>query len=109
MSAAHPVRAVARSIPLALALLVAAPVTTLLARQAAAAVRAARTDVQVSGTITDAATGRAIEGAQVFAQGTGIGAVSDSGGRYRLIVPRVAQGTTLVIVARRIGYASVQR
>src|SRR5688572_22364799 len=40
---------------------------------------------RITGTVTDATTGAAVEGVQVFAEGTGYGAVSQANGRYFII------------------------
>ena len=56
---------------------------------------------RITGTVTDATTGAAVEGVQVFAEGTGYGAVSQANGRYFII--NVPPGL-YTLVARRVGY-----
>lgn len=61
---------------------------------------------KITGTVTDAETGRPIEGAQVTLVGTGRGAITGSNGRYFII--SVTPGT-YAVQARRIGYQSEER
>jgi Ca-activated chloride channel family protein len=114
MSAVPPARALARALPLVLVLVAAAPVADhsppLGARPDPATTRDARRfDVLLVGTVKDASTGRPIEGAQVLVQGGGKGTVTAASGTYQLLVPGIARGAKLVVVARRIGYQNVER
>lgn len=60
----------------------------------------------VAGRVTDARSGLAIGGATVEIQGTRLGAITSIDGRYRIaVVPAGEQ----IVVARRIGYASLRR
>ena len=56
----------------------------------------------IAGTVTDRNTHQPVPGAQIVVQGTQLGALSNSDGRFRI---RGATGT-VSLVARRIGYAS---
>ncbi len=56
----------------------------------------------VSGTVTDAATGNALPGANVVIEGTDLGAAADAGGNYS--IANVPTGAT--ITASMIGYTS---
>lgn len=56
---------------------------------------------RIEGTITDIKTGEPLPGANVFIQGTNLGAASDLKGKY--FIPNVPAGT-YTIVARYIGY-----
>ncbi len=60
----------------------------------------------VTGTVTDAASGLSIAGAQVSVTGTTLGAVTDAEGRYR--ITGLAPGEVHLRV-RRIGYAGSER
>lgn len=60
---------------------------------------------QITGTVTDSASGRPLEGVQVVVFGTGVGAVTGPDGRYGLVV----RTGTHVLEARRIGYTSARR
>ncbi|HEU4569040.1 MAG TPA: TonB-dependent receptor [Gemmatimonadales bacterium] len=71
------------------------------ARPAAAQVNGA-----ITGQVTDAMTGRGVAGAQVRILGSAQGALTDSGGRYRLREMHPGTWTVLVI---RIGYRQVRR
>ncbi|MDB4887578.1 MAG: TonB-dependent outer membrane protein SusC/RagA [Gemmatimonadetes bacterium] len=60
----------------------------------------------VTGTVTDAASHQPVAAAQVIVVGTGIGAVTDAQGHYRLVgVP----AGSVRIRARRIGYGSTDQ
>ena len=60
----------------------------------------------VAGRVTDARSGLAVAGASVEIQGTRLGALTSIDGRYRIaVVPAGEQ----IVVARRIGYASLRR
>lgn len=61
---------------------------------------------KITGVVTDAGTGQPIEGAQVFIQGTGLGAITQSNGRFFII--SVPPGT-YTVAARRLGYQSVEQ
>lgn len=75
----------------------------LLAASAAAAQAATGS---VAGRVTDSRSGLGLAGTAVEIQGTRLGAITAADGRYRLaVVPAGAQ----VVVARRIGYASLRR
>jgi hypothetical protein len=60
---------------------------------------------KLTGVVTDAQSGVALEGAQLILQGTGITALTGSNGRYFLV--NVPPGTYTVLV-RRIGYSSAE-
>jgi hypothetical protein len=60
---------------------------------------------KITGVVTDAGSGQPIEGAQVFVQGTGLGAVTGSNGRYFILS---VQPGVYTVAARRIGYQSVE-
>ena len=64
--------------------------------------------VVVSGKVTDASTGQPIEGVQVRLAGTGVGAVTAATGGYQMLIPSQLRGKTIVLAARRIGYASLE-
>lgn len=72
----------------------------------AAPALAAQVNGAITGRVTDAATGRALSGAQVRILGTGQGAATDTGGRFR--VREVRPGVWTVVVVR-IGYKQVRR
>src|SRR5262245_45760304 len=60
----------------------------------------------VTGRVTDTRTGLALGGAAVAIQGSTLGAATGADGSYRIVgVPAGSQ----VVVARRIGYASLRR
>ncbi|MBD3289061.1 TonB-dependent receptor [candidate division KSB1 bacterium] len=56
---------------------------------------------KIVGTVKDAKTGDALPGANIFIEGTSLGAASDVNGNY--FIPRVPAGT-FALVARYIGY-----
>jgi outer membrane receptor protein involved in Fe transport len=60
---------------------------------------------KITGVVTDAGTGQPVEGAQVFIQGTGLGAVTGGNGRYFILS---VQPGTYTVTARRIGFQSVE-
>ncbi|HKV52380.1 MAG TPA: SusC/RagA family TonB-linked outer membrane protein [Gemmatimonadaceae bacterium] len=64
---------------------------------------AVRAQGLVAGYVTDKASHQPIAGAQLFVQGTTLGALTDASGHFRI---RGAEGTTVNLIARRIGYAS---
>lgn len=73
---------------------------------AASGVAAQAATGSVAGRVTDARSGLGLAGTAVEIQGTRLGAITAADGRYRLaVVPAGAQ----VVVARRIGYASLRR
>jgi TonB-linked SusC/RagA family outer membrane protein len=81
---------------------------TLLALSAAAT--SAQAQVVITGRVTDAG-GNAIPGANVVvpALGIGVGANTNVSGTYTVTVPDAAAGRSVVITARRIGFAPVSR
>jgi hypothetical protein len=64
-------------------------------------------DGLIAGLVVDAKTGEPIEGATVRLEGTKIGALTDSVGRFRFDAPN-ANAPDLVLVFERIGYDSVR-
>lgn len=74
----------------------------------AAAASAVAEDVQgsLTGTVTDASSGRSLSAAQVFIQGTGLGSLTNAGGRYLIVNVPVGQHTLRVEL---IGYGSVEQ
>ncbi len=60
----------------------------------------------ITGRVIDVATGRAVSGAQVRILGTGQGAATDTGGRFR--VREVRPGSWTMVV-QRIGYRGLRR
>ncbi|UCH10603.1 MAG: SusC/RagA family TonB-linked outer membrane protein [Fidelibacterota bacterium] len=63
----------------------------------------------ISGTVTDAETGDALPGANVFIDALNLGAAADADGTFRIVVPaRLARGQDVVILARFIGYRSAE-
>ena len=63
------------------------------------------TSGKVTGVVTDAQTGEPLAGAQVYIEGTGLGALSSDNGRYFIInVPP----STYVLVAELLGYQTVR-
>ncbi len=60
----------------------------------------------VAGRVTDARSGLGLGGTSVEVQGTRLGAITAADGRYRIAVVPAGE---LVVVARRIGYASLRR
>ncbi len=72
---------------------------------AASSVEAQITSGKITGVVTDAQTGEALAGAQVYLEGTGLGSLSAENGRYFII--NVPPGT-YVVVAELIGYQTVQ-
>lgn len=72
------------------------------------AVGSSRAEAQtgkIQGTVTDSSTGQPIEGVQVVLSRSGLGAMTNSSGRY--FVLGVPPGT-YTVTARRIGYGSAQ-
>jgi hypothetical protein len=61
---------------------------------------------KITGVVTDAGTGQPIEGAQVFIQGTGLGAVTQPNGRYFILSVNPGSYT---VTTRRIGYQSQEQ
>ncbi len=75
------------------------------------AVVSARQTVVVAGTVRDAVTGLAIEGAAVAVSpeiGGVVGANSGRDGRYAVTVRNVAANSALNITVRRLGYAAIR-
>ncbi len=72
---------------------------------AAAPLGAQITSGKLTGVVTDAQTGEALAGAQIYLDGTGLGSLSAENGRYFVI--NVPPGTYSV-VAELIGYQSVR-
>ena len=64
--------------------------------------------VTISGRVTEGGT-RPIEGAQVTIVNTNRAAVTSADGRYTISVPPAVRGDTLVLEARRIGYAPARQ
>ncbi|MBX9928554.1 MAG: SusC/RagA family TonB-linked outer membrane protein [Gemmatimonadaceae bacterium] len=58
----------------------------------------------IEGSVKDANSGRAIEAAQVYLDGTTSGAVTNSQGAYRLVVPLPSANRTFTVKVRFIGY-----
>jgi hypothetical protein len=67
---------------------------------------AAQVNGAITGRVTDATSGLAVSGAQVRILGTGQGAATDTGGRFRLREVRPGSWTVMVI---RIGFKQVRR
>src|SRR5437016_2378375 len=59
----------------------------------------------IRGRVTDALTGRAVDGVQVFIAGTELGTLTNADGRYQFSV----RAGELVLHTRRVGYASLTR
>ncbi|MDP2577092.1 MAG: carboxypeptidase-like regulatory domain-containing protein, partial [Candidatus Palauibacterales bacterium] len=72
---------------------------------AAAPLGAQITSGKLTGVVTDAQTGEALAGAQIYIDGTGLGSLSAENGRYFLI--HVPPGTYSV-VTELIGYQTVR-
>ena len=70
---------------------------------------AAEARLVISGRVIDSATTRPVASAQITIRDTQLGALTDSAGRYRLIIPQHAPGTELTLLVRRIGYHAVTR
>ena len=68
----------------------------------------ATTATVVSGTITDAASGAPLMGAQIHAEGLTLSALAAKDGRYQLTIPASAR-SEIVIRADLIGYASLTK
>lgn len=58
---------------------------------------------RIAGYVTDKASNQPIAGAQLVVQGTTLGALTDASGHFRILG---AEGTSVTVIARRIGYAS---
>ena len=66
--------------------------------------------VVVRGTVSDAASNQPVASASVILGNSSVRAVSDSQGRYRLIVPESpSRDTSIVLRALRIGYSAASR
>ena len=85
-------------------------VTTLAMLGLAATASAAQAQVVITGKVTDG-SGNAIPGANVVipSLGFGVGANTNTSGTYTVTVPDAAAGRSVVITARRIGFAPVSR
>jgi TonB-linked SusC/RagA family outer membrane protein len=85
-------------------------VTALTLLGLSAAATSAQAQVVITGKVTDAG-GNAIPGANVVvpALGIGVGANTNVSGTYTVTVPDAAAGRSVVITARRIGFAPVSR
>ncbi len=62
----------------------------------------------VSGTVTDAASGAPLMGAQIHVEGLTLSALARNDGGYQLMIPTSA-GSEIVIRAESIGYASLTK
>jgi Ca-activated chloride channel homolog len=58
----------------------------------------------ITGSVRDAGTQRPLADVQVMVQGRSLGMTTDTSGRFRLVVPTVRAGATLLLRTRRIGY-----
>lgn len=94
------------TIPLASFSLGATPVA---ARQIQPAASSAKATVVLVGRVTDAASRAPIASATVSVQGGSLGASTDATGRYRIALPASVRGTSITVVARRIGYQPASR
>jgi TonB-dependent receptor len=65
----------------------------------------AQGSADITGVVTDRKTGESLPGANVFLEGTSIGAATDIEGKYR--IPRVPSGS-FVVVVKYIGYADAK-
>ena len=85
-------------------------VTALTLLGLSAAATSAQAQVVITGKVTDAG-GNAIPGANVVipALGIGVGANTNVSGTYTVTVPDAAAGRSVVVTARRIGFAPVSR
>jgi len=63
----------------------------------------------IVGTVTDAASNAPISGATISLQRSSVATTTDASGRYRLLLPESVRGSSITIVARRIGYMLAQR
>ena len=61
--------------------------------------------VTITGRVTDAGSTSPIPGAQISVVGTNRATVTNTEGRYAIALPMAARGDTVVLEARRIGYA----
>lgn len=76
-------------------------------RSAAAVRDAAPRPVVITGVVVDSASGRKLHGTPVNVRGTTDGALTDSGGAFRITA--TLAGESFVVQVRRIGYQSVER
>src|SRR6266516_1791142 len=72
---------------------------------AAALPAAAQTTGVIRGKVTDAATGRPVDGAQVYVVGTELGTLSNADGQYQFAV----RAGAVELRTRRVGYASTSQ
>jgi TonB-linked SusC/RagA family outer membrane protein len=64
----------------------------------------------VEGRVTDAATGRAIEAAQVFIDGTSLGGITNQTGAYRIIgIPVTGGSRAVTLRVRALGYSPMSQ
>jgi len=66
----------------------------------------ARREASITGKVTDAGTRAGVAGASVRVEGTGLGAVTDTAGRYRILA--VNPGS-ITLSVRRIGYVAQRK
>ncbi|OLE70660.1 MAG: hypothetical protein AUG74_07365 [Bacteroidetes bacterium 13_1_20CM_4_60_6] len=66
---------------------------------------AAQTTGVIRGKVTDAATGRAVDGVQVYVAGTELGTLTNADGQYQFAV----RAGTVQLRTRRVGFASAGR
>ena len=83
--------------------------TPLTARQTRTALVSAPAPVVLVGSVTDVASRAPMASATVSVQGSSLGASTDAAGRYRIPLPDSLRGTSITVVARRIGYQPTQR
>src|SRR5207245_3307159 len=69
---------------------------------AAALAATAQTTGVIRGKVTDAATGRPVDGAQVYVAGTELGTLSNADGQYQFTL----RAGTVDVRSRRVGYAT---
>ncbi len=65
--------------------------------------------VIIEGRVTDAKSGEGVIGANVIIEGTRLGTVADSEGRYRLAVPADSVARSITLIATCIGYGREAR
>jgi Ca-activated chloride channel family protein len=93
--------------PLASFSLIATPVASVAAQQTAEA--SALAPSVLVGRVTAAGSRAPIAGATVSLKGGNLGATTDPAGRYRIALPASMRGTSITVVARRIGYQAAER
>src|SRR5947209_16904623 len=72
---------------------------------ACALAAAAQTTGTIRGKVTDATTGRPVDGAQLYVAGTDLGTLSNADGQYQFTV----RAGTVELRTRRVGYASASQ